>query len=193
MYERIALSKDKRKVSALSKKGQILKEPKDIIKEQYFLEFLGLKEDKSHLEKNIERALIDKLKDFVLKLGKGFSFVARQKRISIDGDNYYVDLVFYNFILKCFVLIDLKIGKLTSQDIGQMDFYIRYFEKEEKIKGDNPTVGLILCSDKNESMAKYTLLHDTNQIFASKYRLYLPSETELKKELAKERERLENE
>lgn len=191
-YERIALSKDKQKVIALSKKGQIVKNPQDIIKEQYFLEFLGFKEDKSYLEKDIEQALINKLKDFVLELGKGFSFVARQKRINIDGDNYYVDLVFYNFILKCFVLIDLKIGKLTPQDIGQMDFYTRYFEKEEKIKGDNPTVGLILCSDKNETMAKYTLLQDTNKIFASKYRLYLPSETELKKELAKERERLEN-
>lgn len=190
LYERIALSKDKEKVKTLSKKGQILKEPKDLIKEQYFLEFLDLKEDKSYLEKDIEQALINKLKDFVLELGKGFSFVARQKRISIDGDNYYVDLVFYNFILKCFVLIDLKIGKLTPQDIGQMDFYTRYFEKEEKIKGDNPTVGLILCSDKNETMAKYTLLHEADRIFASKYKLYLPSETELKKELTKERERL---
>ena len=191
-YERIALSKDKAKTKELSKKGQIIKEPKDIIKDQYFLEFLGLKEEKSYLEKDIESALIDKLKDFVLELGKGFSFVARQKRISIDGDNYYVDLVFYNFILKCFVLIDLKIGKLTPQDIGQMDFYARYFEKEEKIKSDNPTVGLILCSDKNETMAKYTLLNETNRLFASKYKLYLPSESYLQEELAKERKRLEN-
>ena len=191
-YERIALSKDKGKVMALSKKGQILKEPKDIIKDQYFLEFLGLKEDKAYLEKDIERALIDKLKDFVLELGKGFSFVARQKRISIDGVNYYIDLVFYNFILKCFVLIDLKLGKLTPQDIGQMDFYTRYFEKEEKINGDNPTVGLILCSDKSEAMAKYTLLNEGNKIFASKYKLYLPSEAELRKELATAREKLES-
>src|SRR3989344_9579392 len=183
LYERMALSKDKGKVMALSKKGQIIAKPKDIIKHQYFFEFLGFKENKSYLEKDLEKALIDNLKDFVLELGKGFSFVARQKRISIDGDNYYVDLVFYNFILKCFVLIDLKLGKLIPQDIGQMDFYTRYFEKEEKIDGDNPTVGLILCSDKNEAMAKYTLLHDANQIFASKYKLYLPSEIELKKEI----------
>jgi len=191
-YERIALSKDKGKIMVLSKKGQILKEPKDIIKDQYFLEFLGLEEDKAQLERNIEKALIDKLKDFILELGKGFSFVARQKRINIDGDSYYVDLVFYNFILKCFVLIDLKLGKLTPKDIGQMDFYTRYFEKEEKIEGDSPTIGLILCSGKNETMAKYTLLNETDRVFASKYKLYLPSETDLKKELAKERELLEN-
>lgn len=138
-----------------------------------------------------EEALITKLQEFLLELGKGFSFVARQKRVTIDGDHYYIDLVFYNFILKCFVLIDLKIGKLTHQDIGQMDFYVRYFEQEEKLEGDNPVIGLILCSDKNDTMVKYTLLNDSTQIFASKYKLYLPTEEELKEEINKEIEFLE--
>ena len=129
----------------------------------------------------------------MLELGRGFSFVARQKRITVDGDHFYIDLVFYNYILKCFVLIDLKIGKLTHKDIGQMDFYVRYFEKEEKQKNDNPTIGLILCSDKNETMVKYTLIEDKKQIFASKYKLYLPTEEELERELTREREMIEME
>jgi hypothetical protein len=132
------------------------------------------------------------LKSFLLELGKGFSFVARQKRITVDGDHYYVDLVFYNYILKCFVIIDLKVGKLTHKDIGQMDFYLRYFEKEEKKPEDNPTIGIILCSSKNETMIKYTLLNQNKNIFASKYRLYLPSEKELKDEIARERLHFEN-
>jgi hypothetical protein len=127
----------------------------------------------------------------MLELGKGFSFVGRQKRITVDGDHFYVDLVFYHYELKCFVLIDLKVGKLTHQDIGQMDFYVRYFEKEVKPKGDNPTIGLILCTDKNDTMIKYTLLEDSKQIFASRYKLYLPSEEELKVELERERSLLE--
>jgi hypothetical protein len=135
--------------------------------------------------------LIDELQAFLLELGKGFSFVARQRRITVDGDHYYIDLVFYNYVLKCFVLIDLKVCKLTHQDIGQMDFYVRYFEKEEKLEGDNPSIGLILCSDKNETMVRYTLLEDSKRIFASKYKLYLPTEEELKTELEREREMLE--
>lgn len=119
----------------------------------------------------------------MLELGKGFAFVARQKRITLEGDHFYIDLVFYNYILKYFLLIDLKIGKLTHQDIGQMDFYVRYFEKELKPQGDNPTIGLILCSDKNDTMIKYTLLEESKQIFASRYKLYLPTEEELKNEL----------
>ena len=152
LYERIALSKDKEKVKELSKKGQIIKTPKDIIKEPYVLEFLGLKDNTNLHESELEQLLINKLKQFLLELGKGFSLVARQKRISVGTDNYYIDLVFYNYILKCFILIDLKLGKLTHKDIGQMDSYVRYYEKEEKPKEDNPTIGLILCSDKNESM-----------------------------------------
>jgi len=154
---------------------------------------LNLQENKKYHEKDIEKALIDKLQDFLLELGKGFCFVARQKRITIDGDHFYIDLVFYNYILKCFVIIDLKTGKLNHQDIGQMDFYVRYFEKELKPEGDNPTIGLLLCSDKNDSMIKYTLLEESKQIFASKYMLYLPTEEELKNELSKEREILEME
>jgi predicted nuclease of restriction endonuclease-like (RecB) superfamily len=191
LYERIALSQDKTEVLELSKKGQKIQQPKDIIKDPYVLEFLNLKENKKFLEKDLEQALIDKLQQFLLELGKGFSFVSRQKRISVDGDHYYIDLVFYNYILKCFVLIDLKIGKLTHKDIGQIDFYVRYFEKEEKQKNDNPTIGLILCSDKNETMVQYTLLEENKQIFASKYKLYLPSEKELQQELSKERELIE--
>jgi len=186
LYERITLSENKEKVKELSKKGQIIEKAEDVIKDHYVLEFLGLKKNVKYLEKDIDKALIDKLKDFLLELGKGFSFVERQKRITVDGDHYYIDLVFYNYILKCFFLIDLKIGKLTHQDIGQMDFYFRYFEKEERREGDNPTIGLILCSDKNEVMAKYTLLSENKGVFASKYKLYLPTEDELKKELQSE-------
>ncbi len=193
LYERLALSKDKAGVKQLSVKGIVVNKPEDLVKDPYVLEFLGLKENEKYLESDIETALLGKLKDFLLELGKGFSFVARQKRISVDGDHYYVDLVFYNYLLRCFVLIDLKVGKLIPQDIGQLDFYVRYFEKEMKRGGDNPTIGLILCSDKNETMVKYTLLSKNKNIFASKYKLYLPSEEELKKELAKERGRIEQE
>jgi predicted nuclease of restriction endonuclease-like (RecB) superfamily len=193
LYERLALSKNKEKVLELSTKGQVIQEPKDVIKDPYVLEFLDLNESRKFLEKDLEHALIDELQAFLLELGKGFSFVARQRRITVDSDHYYIDLVFYNYVLKCFVLIDLKVGKLTHQDIGQMDFYVRYFEKEEKLDGDNPTIGLILCSDKNETMVRYTLLEDSKQIFASKYKLYLPTEEELKRELERERKMLEME
>lgn len=191
LYERLVLSKGDKKVKELAKKGQIVRKPEDVIKDPYVLEFLGLEKNKPYLEKQLEDLLVEKLKDFLLELGKGFSFVERQKRISLGGDHFYIDLVFYNYILKCFVLIDLKIGKLTHQDIGQMDFYVRYFEEEIKQKGDNPTIGLILCSDKNEAMVRYTLLKGSRHVFASKYKLYLPSEKELKLELVKERERIE--
>jgi predicted nuclease of restriction endonuclease-like (RecB) superfamily len=191
LYERIALSSDKQKVKELSIKGDMVQKPDDLIKDPYVLEFLGLEENKSYLERDLEQALIDRLQDFMLELGRGFSFVGRQKRITVGDDHFYIDLVFYNYELKCFVLIDLKVGKLTHQDIGQMDFYVRYFEKEIKPKGDNPTIGLILCTDKNDTMIKYTLLEDSNQIFASRYKLYLPSEEEFRIELEKEMSLLE--
>ena len=166
-------------------------DPKYILKDPYILEFLDLKENRKYKEGELENALIDHLQDFLLELGKGFSYVAKQKRITIEGDHYYVDLVFYNYILKCFVLIDLKIGKLTYQDIGQIDFYVRYFEDKIKPQGDNPTIGIVLCTDKNDTMAKYSVLTENENLFASKYMLYLPTEEELKRELARERELLE--
>ena len=190
-YERLLSSKNKGLLKAEIKKLEPCPSPQDIIKDPYVLEFLGLKESKTYLENELEQGLIDKLHDFLLELGKGFSFVSRQKRITIDGDHFYIDLVFYNYILKCFVLVDLKIGKLTHQDIGQMDFYVRYFEKEFKPEGDNPTIGLILCAEKNEAMAKYTLLKGNKNLFASKYKFYLPTEKELKEELKKEHHLLE--
>ena len=190
-YERLLASRDKKMVKAEIHKLEPGPAPKDIIKDPYVLEFLGLKENKEYLENELEQGLIDKLQDFLLELGKGFSFVARQKRITIDDDHYYIDLVFYNYILKCFVVIDLKVGKLTHQDIGQMDFYVRYFEEEVRQSEDNPTIGLILCAEKKEAMAKYTLLKNSKNIFASKYKLYLPTEKELKEELKRERESLE--
>jgi hypothetical protein len=147
------------------------------------LEFLNLKENKSILEKDLETELLGKLQEFLLELGKGFSFVARQYRISVGNDHFYIDLVFYNYILKCFLLIDLKIGNLTHKDIGQMDFYVRYFEDNIKVEGDNQAIGLILCSEKNETIVKYSVLNENKQMFASRYKLYLPTEEELAKEL----------
>ncbi|MFH1971922.1 MAG: PDDEXK nuclease domain-containing protein [archaeon] len=181
LYERISLSRDKEGAKKLSLKGQEVLEPRDILKDPFVLEFLDLKENYS--EKDVEEKIINRLKEFLLELGKGFSFVGRQKRITVDGDHYYIDLVFYNYLLKCFVLVDLKMGKLTPKDIGQMDFYVRFFDKEERLKEDNPTVGIILCKDKKKMMIKYTLLEESKQVFASKYKLYLPTEDELKKEL----------
>ncbi|GHS85129.1 hypothetical protein AGMMS49957_00540 [Synergistales bacterium] len=168
-------------------------DPNYILKDPYILEFLDLKENRKYREGDLEQGLIDHLHDFLLELGKGFSYVARQKRITIEGDHYYVDLVFYNYILKCFVLIDLKIGKLTYQDVGQIDFYVRYFEDKVKPQGDNPTIGIVLCTDKNDTMAKYSVLAENENLFASKYMLYLPTEEELKRELERERELVERE
>ncbi len=191
LFERIALSKNKERVKELSTIGHVIQKPEDIIKDPYVLEFLNLRESKDFMEIDLEQGLIEKLQEFLLELGKGFAFIARQKRITIDGDHFYIDLVFYNYLLRCFLLIDLKIGKLTHKDIGQMDFYVRYFEHEVKQESDSPTIGLILCSDKNEAMVKYTLLENSQRIFASKYKLYLPSEEELKEELEREKHFLE--
>ncbi len=191
LYERIALSKDKEGVKELAIKGQVIQKPADIMKEPYIFEFLDKPENNRFLERGLESALMNKLQMFLLELGKGFSFVARQKRITIDGDHFYIDLVFYNYILKCFVLIDLKMGKLAHTDIGQMDFYVRYFEKEMKLEGDNPTIGLLLCADKNDAMVKYTLLDESKNIFASKYKFYFPTEEELMEELEREKSTLE--
>lgn len=190
-YERLLSSRNKNIVRSEIKNLEPGPSPNDIIKDPYVLEFLGMKESKKYLETDLEQGLIDKLHNFLLELGKGFSFVARQKRITVEDDHYYIDLVFYNYILKCFVIIDLKVGKLTHQDIGQMDFYVRYFEKEIRQAEDNPTIGLILCAQKNEAMAKYTLLENSKTVFASKYKLYLPTEKELRAELQREKRQLE--
>ncbi|WP_243155982.1 PDDEXK nuclease domain-containing protein [Clostridium sp. C2-6-12] len=163
----------------------------DMVKDPYILEFLNLKENKKFLEKDLEQGLIDNLQEFLLELGKGFSFVGRQRRIPADGEHFYIDLVFYNYLLKCFVLIDLKLEKLTNQDIGQMDFSVRYYEKEIKGEDDNPTIGIILCSEKNETIVKYSILEESKQIFASKYMIYMPTEEELKREINKDRELFE--
>jgi predicted nuclease of restriction endonuclease-like (RecB) superfamily len=155
--------------------------PDHILKDPYILEFLDLKENVKYNESDMEQGLIDALQEFLLELGKGFSFIARQKRITTDdGEHYYIDLVFYNYILKCFIVIDLKTGKLTHQDIGQIDFYVRLFDDKVKQSDDNPTIGIILCADKSESIVKYSVLADNENLFASKYRLYLPTEDELK-------------
>ncbi len=162
-----------------------------ILKSPYVLEFLGLPDSPALHETDFEQAIIDNLQSFLLELGKGFSFVARQKHIQFDGEDFFIDLVFYNFILKCFLLIDLKIGKLTHRDVGQMDGYVRFFEDRFKVQGDNPTIGLILCSDKSEAVAKYSVLSEGRQIFASKYLQFLPSEQELSLEIEKERKLIE--
>lgn len=186
-YERILSSKNKNRVAQeIYKLEPQKKQPEDIIKDPYVLEFLGLPENMDFLEKNLEQALIDHLQKFLLELGRGFSFVARQKRITFDGRHFYIDLVFYNYILKCFVLIDLKVGDLTHQDLGQMQMYVHYFEDEMMTEGDNPPIGIVLCADKSESVVKYTLPKGEKQIFASKYMVYLPTEEELLSEVKKE-------
>lgn len=165
--------------------------PEDFIKDPYVLEFLNLKDYPDLRESDVEKGLITNLQDFLLELGKGFCFVARQKRMRYDDEDFYVDLVFYNSILKCYVLIDLKLGKLTHQNVGQMDSYIRMFDDLMKQPDDNPTIGLILCSEKNEAVARYSVLSDAKQMFASKYKLTLPTEEELQAELTEARKILE--
>ncbi|MEW5895657.1 MAG: PDDEXK nuclease domain-containing protein [Candidatus Omnitrophota bacterium] len=187
LYERLALSKDKKGVMRLARKGQELASYEDMIKDPYVLEFAGLSAHPKLYENKFEQAIIDNLSKFLLELGKGFAFAGRQKRISLDGDHFYIDLVFYNTILKCFMLIDLKVGKLAHQDIGQMQMYVNYYDRSMKEKDDNPTVGLILCEDKKDAVVRYTLPKNNRQIFASRYKLYLPTEDELVKELRRER------
>ncbi len=194
-FERILMSsKEGRKL--VKKEPEDKKEniqPGQLIKDPYVLEFLNLKPATNFYEKEIEQALIDKLKEFLLELGKGFSFVSRQYRISSDTKHFYVDLVFYNYILRCFLLIDLKTGELTHQDIGQMDFYVRFFEDQVRQESDNPTIGLILCAEKDRTIVKYSLLNESKQIFASKYKLYMPTVKELEQEITRERLQIEQE
>jgi predicted nuclease of restriction endonuclease-like (RecB) superfamily len=190
-YDRLLASHDKKIVieEAEEKLQKVI--PEEFIKDPYILEFLNLKDYPALRESDIEKSLINNLQDFLMELGNGFCFVARQKRMRFDDEDFYVDLVFYNSIIKCYVLIDLKLGKLTHQDVGQMDSYIRMFDALTKQDDDNPTIGLILCSEKNEAIAKYSVLNDAKQIFASKYKLTLPTEEELQTELNKARKIIE--
>lgn len=179
LYTRLALSRDTEEVKKLSNEGLVLESPKDAIKDPYILEFIGLPENHSYSESEIEQKLIDKLEHFLLELGSGFTFVARQKRISFDDKHFRIDLVFYNRTLKSFVLIDLKIGELKHQDIGQMQMYVNYYDREVKADDENKTIGLILCKNKSNAVVEYTLPIDNKQIFASKYKTVLPSKEEL--------------
>ena len=191
LFERLALSKDKDAVIDMAQKGQEYNTYQDIVKDPYVLEFLNLKQNEKLYESKLESALIEHLQEFLLELGKGFSFVARQKRLSMDGEHFYIDLVFYNYILKCFVLIDLKTGKLTHQDIGQMQMYVNYYSRELINEGDSKPIGIVLCAEKSNAVVKYTLPEDNQQIFTSKYKLYLPTEQELEAELLKGKELIE--
>lgn len=182
-YNRILASKDKKSVAQEIEKTVPKPKYESIIKDPYVLEFLDLPANEHFYESNLEQALIDHLQKFLLELGRGFSFVARQKHFVVDGRHFYIDLVFYNYILKCFVLIDLKTEDLTHQDIGQMQMYVNYYTRELMNEGDNPPIGILLCADKSDTLVKYTLPEDNNQIFASKYKTYLPSEEGLKREL----------
>ena len=181
LYERLVLSKDKEKVKELAVKGQIIEKPQDIIKDPYILEFLGLNEKSDYSENKLETEIINKLEMFLLELGKGFTFVGRQVRFTFDERHFRVDLVFYNRLLKCFVLIDLKIGEVTHQDLGQMQMYVNYYDRYVKLPDENDTIGIIICKDKNDTLVKLILPKDNNQIFASRYTTILPSLDEFKK------------
>lgn len=188
-YERFLASRNKLQVKreADARAKELSISPEEQIKDPYVLEFLGLKEIPSLKERRLEQALIDHLQKFLLELGRGFSFVARQMRISTETQHFYIDLVFYNYLLKCFVIIDLKTSKLAHQDIGQMDMYVRIFEDKMKQPRDNPTIGIILCTKKDETIVKYSVLKGSKKLFASQYKLYLPSEKELKDEIEREK------
>ena len=183
LFERIALSKDKKGVLKMSTEGQNIENAKDIIKEPYVLEFLGIPEDHKYSEKELEQKIIDNLQMFLLELGKGFTFVKRQFRISFREKHFYIDLVFYHRILKCFVLIDLKINEVNHTDVGQMNLYLNYFDKEENEKDDNPPIGIVLGKDKDELKIEYALGGISNKLFVSKYQLYLPKKEELEEEV----------
>ena len=188
LFERLTLSKDKKKVLELAGKGQIIEGPEDAVKDPYVLEFLGIPERSYYTETQLEQKLIDHLQDFILELGKGFSFVGRQKRLTIDNEHYYIDLVFYHRILRCLVLIDLKIGTLSHGDVGQMNFYLNYIRDREMMEGENPPIGIILYTERNKSrvFVEYALGGLSNRIFVSKYKLYLPTKHQLEEEVRKE-------
>ena len=191
LYERIAISKDKSKIPELSTKGNSIYESKDIIKDPFVLEFLDIKENTNYLESDLEKNILEHLKEFLLELGKGFTFVGNQVRITIDTEHFYPDLVFYNRILNCFVIIDLKIGKVTHKDIGQMQMYVNYYDRVIKKENENKTIGILLSTDKNETIVKYTLPEDNKTIFSSEFRLTIPSEKEFIDVIEDEKKNLE--
>jgi predicted nuclease of restriction endonuclease-like (RecB) superfamily len=187
LYERLALSRDEAGRQSLAQHGHEIHRPEDLIKDPVVLEFTGLPESSRLQESDLEAALMDHLQKFLLELGKGFAFMGRQQRITLDGDHFYVDLVFYNRLARCFVLVDLKVRKLTHADIGQMQMYVNYYAREMTAEYENPPIGLLLCADKNEAVVRYTLSEDNKQIFAARYQLYLPTEQELQGQLEQER------
>lgn len=191
LYERLLLSNDKASVLAVARNEQQPVDPKQIIKDPMVLEFLGLKRESAYYEKDLEQAIITHLQDFLLELGNGFSFVARQKRLHLDGDDFFVDLVCYNRLLQCFVIFEIKTHKLTHQDLGQLQMYVNYFDRVEKLPHENATIGVLLCADKNDAVVKFSLPENQNKIFASQYQLYLPSEQTLIAEVQKEIENFE--
>ena len=191
LYERIALSKNKEKVLELAQKGQVLKTARDLVKDPFVLEFLDIKENTDYLETDLEKNILKHLKEFLLELGKGFMFVGSQVRITLDEIHFYPDLVFYNRLLKCFVIIDLKIGEITHQDIGQMQMYVNYYDRDIKSKDENETVGILLCTKKRGTIVKYTLPSDNKSIFASQYKLHLPTEEELIEAIEEEKKNFE--
>ncbi|MBD5088688.1 MAG: DUF1016 domain-containing protein [Clostridiales bacterium] len=182
LYERLALSRDKEAVLKLAKEGNVISQPTDIVKQPTVLEFLGMEEKAKYSETDLETAIIDKLQKFLLELGKGYLFEARQKRFTLNEDNYYVDLVFYNRLLRCYVLIDLKVDKLTHQDIGQMQMYVNYYDRYEKLENENPTIGILLCKENNDALVEITLPQNAN-IYTSEYKLYLPDKKLLQEKL----------
>jgi len=187
LYERLALSRDKKGLLRLAVKGHEVQKSTDVFKDPVVMEFLGLPESPRLVETDLEQALIDNLQAFLLELGKGFAFVARQERLTLEGDHFYIDLVFYHTILKCFVIVELKTGKLMHQDLGQLQLYVNYYDRKRRTEGDNPTLGLIVCTDKNDTVVRYTLGPDQQKtIFASRYKLHVPTEADLKAELQRE-------
>jgi predicted nuclease of restriction endonuclease-like (RecB) superfamily len=191
LFARLLKSRDKAGVMDLATRGQVIERPADVLRNPYVLDFLDLPESHVFRESDLESAILGKLQHFLLELGKGFAFVARQRRIDFDGEHFYVDLVFYNCILKCYLLVDLKLGRLTHQDVGQMDSYVRLFDDQYTTEGDGPTIGLILCAEKNEAVARYSVLHASKQLFAAKYVTYLPTVEELQREIERERRLIE--
>ena len=191
LYERLILSSNKEKILEISKEGQVIKESKDLVKDPFVLEFLDIKENTDYLETDLEKNILKHIKEFLLELGKGFSFVGNQVRLTLENEHFYPDLVFYNRLLKCFVIIDLKVGKVTHQDIGQMQMYVNYYDRNIKVKEENPTVGILLSTTKNETVVRYTLPEDNKTIFASPYKLHLPTEQELINAIESEKQNFE--